>query len=179
MPGLQSAVGYPTSSILNMQPHCPEFPWSPTTAPSHGLDQLFQSDSNSNQGLHGNMVDFPVRAQYNQQSPGDASRTSFSSSDRKRGPSQLEFDPDHLPPSTKTRRVQEYRNLFPKPTASSLEAVVEGIDDDHQETQHLKKIGKRKGPLEPEGRQGASKMRELRACAACFISKTRVSSEKT
>jgi hypothetical protein len=144
------------------------------SVPSYGIPELFQGDGTLDFGLAGNMVDFPVRAQQNRQSPDDSSSTPCSSLSRKRGSSQREFNLDPLSPPRKVRKTQGCRSIFPKFIPPSPEAV-ERIDDNNKEKRESRNVGRRTGPLTLKKRQKASRIRQLRACAACYLNKTPVS----
>ncbi len=66
--------------------------------------------------------------------------------------------------------------LMPKSTPSSLDLITD-IDNDSVASKPTRKPG-RQGPLDADGRKGASQMRHNRACLPCRFRKTRVSRGK-
>jgi hypothetical protein len=79
-----------------------------------------------------------------------------------------------FPKPRTTRTTGDLPILKPKPTLSSLGAIT-GRDSNTAISLSSKKPGRRNGPLDAEGRKGASQMRRDRACIACKLRKSRVS----
>lgn len=81
---------------------------------------------------------------------------------------------DSLARFPEPRTTGDLPTLKPKPTLSSL-GFITGRDSNMAISPSPKKPGRRNGPLDAEGRKGASQMRRDRACIACKLRKTRVS----
>lgn len=140
---------------------------------SFGLDELFLNHENAGSALHG-MVDFFPPTHHNNQSHDNKSLESHCSPAAKRGTSPLKSDSEALAPPKKTRKMQAYRDIAPKQNDSSSENVIAGIATNNVPRRSFKKGGRRE-PLKPEKSKKATKMRGVRACAACYISHVEVS----
>jgi hypothetical protein len=157
---------------MGIQPCFEDVAWSAPSPSIYGLDELIQSHGNSDLGLH-DMVDFPPRTHQNHQSLVDRSLESHCFLDNKRDSSPLESHLESLSRAKKPRKMLAYRDIAPKRKDSS-ENIIVGIGSKNIPRQGLKKGGRR-GNLKPEKSKKATKMRGVRACAACFISHVEVS----
>jgi hypothetical protein len=173
IPDPQPDLYNPTLSLtMDLQPCSEDRAWSLRSTSSHSLDKLFQSHGNSDLEFHGTMVDVSPRAHQNNQDYHDKTLESCCSLAIKRDSSHLGSFETPSPPK-RAMTMSQYRDIVSKPTGSSAE-VIEGIGSNNTEPQGPKK-GCRRGPLEPEKRQKASKMRGRRACAPCYTSHIAVS----
>lgn len=164
----QLALHIPHRSFaIDMQPCYNDLGCSVPSPSSYGLDEIFQSHCGSDLGLH-DIVDFSSRAYQNHESPGDRSVKSYCSPSTKRDSKALESDLGALSPPKKVRAMPEYRRIVPKHNNSSAE-IVEGAGNRNVVRRGFKKGG-RNGSLKPEKRQKATEMRDVRACASCYIS---------
>lgn len=173
IPELQQALDKPSLSLaINMQLHNNDLAWSVPSPSSYGVDELFRTHCVSDLG-RGYVADFSPGAHQNVESPGDRSAKSYCSSATKRDSRALESDLDISPSPKKPMSMTEYRPIFPKQDNSSAE-IVEGVSSNRAARRGLKKGGRR-GSLKPEKRQKATEMRDIRACASCYINHTEVS----
>lgn len=74
--------------------------------------------------------------------------------------------------------MPKYREIIPKQNSPSTEVVVEG-GDGNQDVRRVLKKGGRRGSLKPEKRQKATEMRDVRACATCYINHIEVGSDSS
>lgn len=173
IPNSQRAIHKPALSLaMDIQPCFEDVAWSALSPSSYGLDELFQSHGNSDPGIQG-MAEFPPQTNQNDQSLADKSLASHCSLAAKRDSSPIESDLEALSPPTKTRKMPGYRDIVPKHNDSS-ENIVPGIGSNNVPRRGFKKGGRR-GTLKPEKSKKATKMRGVRACAACYISHVEVS----
>jgi len=172
MSNSQQALHKPLLSLaMDMQPCFEDVALSAPSPSSYGLDEFFQSHCNSDPGLHV-MVDSPPRTHLNNHSLGDTFLESHRSFATKRGSSPLESDLEALSPPKKTRKMPGYRDIVPKINGSA-ENVIEGINGNNVPQRSFKKGGRRE-PLKPDKKQKATEMRDIRACASCYISHVEV-----
>jgi hypothetical protein len=172
IPDSQRAPYNPAQSLeIDTQPCSEDIAWSVLSSSSYRLDELFLSHDNSDLRLHG-MVDLSARTNQNQ-SPGDTSVESYCSLATKRDSLSLDSELEASSPPKKARKMPGYRTLVPKHNVSST-GVPEGPCSNNVARRGFRKGGRRE-PLKPEKRQKATKMRGVRACAACYISHIEVS----
>jgi hypothetical protein len=157
---------------MDIQPCFGDVAWSAPSPSSFGLGELFLNHENADPALHG-IVDFFPPTHHNNQSHDNKSLELHCFLTPKRGSSTLESDLGALAPLKKTRKMQAYRDIVPKQNDSS-ENIIAGIATNNVPRRGFKKGGRRE-PLKPEKSKKATKMRGVRACAACYISHVEVS----
>jgi hypothetical protein len=172
VPDSRQALHKPHLSLpTDMLPCHKALAWSVSSPSSYGLGELFQSHCDLDEGLL-DIVNLSSRTHQNDDSPGDKSVKSYYPLSTKRDSKALDSDVDILFQSKKPRMMPEYRNIVPKhnnPSAEIIESVSSNVV-----RRGLKKGG-RQGSLKPEKRKKATEMRDVRACASCYISHIEVS----
>jgi hypothetical protein len=156
----------------DMQPCHKALVLSVPSPSSYGLGELFQSHCDSDERLL-DIVNLSSRTHQNDESPDDKSANSYYPLSTKRDSKAFDSDVDNLFQSKKPRMMPEYRNIVPKHNNPSAE-IIESVGSSNVVRRGLKKGG-RQGSLKPEKRKKATEMRDVRACASCYISHIEVS----
>jgi hypothetical protein len=148
--------------------------WSHAGAPLSVSNQLSQNEPNWNWGDQGHKGESPSYPLTTSPLLGNTSQQSHEPMPTMVNYTLYEVRSDSLAWFPEPGTTGGLPTLKPKPTLSSL-GVITGRDSNVAISISPKKPGRRNGPLDAEGRKGASQMRIDRACVICKLRKTRVS----
>lgn len=163
----------PMSPLIPMQYRSLETPWSHMHTPSASVDQGFEHEANWGSERQTHSAEMPLHFLSNESAghtfplPCGLLSVIGDSGFREVALDSLAL----LPEQTGKRGLC---NIKAKPTLSSpssIEAVVNNV----VATQGARNVGRRRGPLDTKTREGANKVRKIRACASCRTKKIRVS----
>jgi hypothetical protein len=151
--------------------------WTHIDAHLSDAASLFQNEPNSDLGNQGYEGESPAYSYPSSQPLWNTQQQSQKPLSTVADYALHEIKSDSLVRCPKPKATRDLRPLKPKSTPSSLGVVIGG-NNNSITSQRPRKPSRRSGPLEAEGRAGASQMRHNRACLPCRLRKTKVSRGK-
>jgi hypothetical protein len=147
--------------------------WSHIGTPSLSVDQLFEHEANWDLGLQTQSAQMPLHFPPDGLFPGDALSLPPSSLSTIGDPRFKEDALESLALLPEESGKRRFCNIKAKPTLSSPGSIG-AVESNVIATQRTRNVGRRRGPLDAKTREGANKVRKIRACASCRINKIRV-----
>jgi len=162
------------SPSIPMQYHSSETSWSQIGTPLSSVDQLLEHGANWDLECQTRSAEIPLHSHPDSLFAGEASSlpSNSLSSTGDSGFREVALDSLALFPEQAGKRV--FCNIKAKPTLSSPGSI-EAVERNVVATQGTRNPGRRRGPLDLKIREGANKVRKIRACASCRTKKIRVS----
>ena len=175
MPHPQPVVENPLMSpLIPMQYRSSETPWSHLDTPSPSVNQGFEHEANWGSEHQTHCAEMPLHFLSNEPSAGYTPSLPYSLVSIIGDSNFREVAWDSLPLLPEQTGKRGFCNIKAKPTVSppsSIEAAVNNV----VAAQGARNVGRRRGPLDTKTREGANKVRKIRACASCRTKKIRVS----
>jgi hypothetical protein len=173
----------PSVESLLMSPSIPmqycssETPWSHIDKLPSNVDQGFEHGANWDLELETRSSEMPLHVVSDESSAGDALPLPYSSFSAIEDSGFREFALNSLALLPEQTGKRGFCSIKAKPTLSSPGSI-EAIKSNVVATQRARNVGRRCGPLDAKTREGANKVRKIRACANCRTKKIRVSNSR-
>ena len=174
MPHPRPVVENPfTSPSMPMQ-YRSETSWSHTATPSSSMDQRFENGTSWDLECQTHSAEMLLPFLSDDLFAGGAFPLPYSSCTAIGDPGFREVALDSLALFPDQAGSRSSCNIEAKPTLSFPD-VLETVESNVVAIQGARNFGRRRGPLNPKAKEGANKVRKIRACANCRIKKIRVS----
>jgi hypothetical protein len=166
------------SPSMPMQYRSSESPWSQIGTPSSSVGQRLEERAGWDMEIQAHSREMPSQFLPEDVSDGDIIPLPRNSSSAEGEPNTSNVTLHPLARRQGQSAKPVFRNIQAKPTLSSSSSIniTESSVVITQGARNVTRIvGRRQGPLEAKIREGASKVRKIRACAHCRTKKIRVS----